>query len=508
MRLRNGLILSLFLILAGGSAEAGAVEGTVTFPDPQSPFVAFNIWFKVGSQNDPQGKEGLAVLTAELLETGSTQQDSYERILEKLYPLAAEYESSVDKEMTVFRGTVHRDNLDAYYLLLRNALLSPGFKQDDFNRVKTQRVNYVQQRRRFSSDEELAKEVLFREIFRGTPYEHPEEGYAKSVPAITLDDVRKFYGEHYRRGNVVVGLAGNYPDGFVARVRRDFDALPEGRTPVPPAPKPRPVERNRIVIVEKDTKATAISMGFPFSLLRSDPDFIEMMLANSWLGEHRNSSSHLYQVIRETRGMNYGDYTYIEAYPMGHMRTMPPTNVSRRKQIFQIWIRPISMQKPGDMHDRALFATRAALREFQKLVETGLSEEQFQVTRGFLRNYTVNYGATLGQRLGYRIDDQFYGIKGDGHLAMIRPELERLTLERVNSAVRKHLRNPGMCMVFITSDAKALKGKLLSGVPTPIEYPAPKPAAVLEEDKVIQSFPIRVSEEDIRIIDINSVLEE
>jgi zinc protease len=508
MRLDIKLILSSLLILAIGSAHGRAVEGTVTLPDDQSPFVAFNIWFKVGSQNDPKGKEGLALLTAELLATGSTREASYEQILEKLYPMAAEYESSVDKEMTVFRGTVHRDNLDAFYLLLRDAILSPAFKPDDFNRVKTQRVNYVQQLRRFSSDEELAKEVLFREIFRGTPYEHPEEGYAKSVPTITLEDVQRFYSGFYRRGNVVVGLAGSYPDGFVERVRSDFDGLPEGQTPPPPAPEPKPIELNRVIIIEKDTQATAISMGFPFSLLRSDPDFIAMKLANSWLGEHRNSSSHLYQVIRETRGMNYGNYSYIEAYPMGHTRTMPPTNVSRRAQIFQIWIRPISMQKPGDMHNRALFAARAALREFERLVKTGMTEDQFRVTRGFLHNYTVNYGATLGQRLGYRIDDYFYQINGEGYLARIRPELGKLTLERVNSAVRKHLENSGMWMVFITSDARALKSKILRGEPTPIEYPAPKPAAVSEEDQLIQSFRIPVAEGNIRIVDINSVLEQ
>ena len=47
-------------------------------------------------------------------------------------------------------------------------------------------------------------------------------------------------------------------------------------------------------------------------------------IANSWLGEHRNSSSHLYQVIRETRGLNYGDYSYIECFPGG---ALPPASM-------------------------------------------------------------------------------------------------------------------------------------------------------------------------------------
>src|SRR3546814_9933605 len=44
----------------------------------------------------------------------------------------------------------------------------------------------------------------------------------------------------------------------------------------------------------------------------SDVCSSDLWLAKTWLGEHRSSSSHLYQRIREERGMNYGDYAYVE----------------------------------------------------------------------------------------------------------------------------------------------------------------------------------------------------
>ena len=108
-----------------------------------------------------------------------------EKILEKLYPLAAGYGAQVDKEMTVFTGRVHRDNLDAYYGLFRNAILSPAFSEDDFNRIKAQRLNALERARRYSRDEELSKQLLFARAYEGTPYEHPEEGYVSSVRSIT-----------------------------------------------------------------------------------------------------------------------------------------------------------------------------------------------------------------------------------------------------------------------------------------------------------------------------------
>lgn len=283
--------------------------------------------------------------------------------------------------------------------------------------------------------------------------------------------------------------------------------LPEGGTEPPPPPRPQPIRGTRVLIVEKETRATAISLGYPIRLLRSDPGFTAMSLANSWLGEHRNSSSHLYQVIREARGMNYGDYSYVEAWPGGHFTSLPPVNVARRSQIFQIWIRPVSSVKEGDLHDRALFAVRAAIRELKRLVEQGLSPEEFSLTQGFLRNYTVNLGSTLSRRLGYRLDDRFYGIPDPGYLAGIRPELEALTRDHVNQAVRRHLRTGDFWLVMITRDAEGLKRRLVSGEPTPISYPAPKPPAILEEDELISRFPIPVSAEDVEIVSIQEVFE-
>src|SRR5690606_8944362 len=116
---------------------------------------------------------------------------------------------------------------------------------------------------------------------------------------------------------------------------------------------PEPVRGRHVVLVDNPSASgTSISFGTPVSVRRGDRDFYALWIANSWLGEHRNSSSHLYQVIRETRGLNYGDYSYIEAFPRGGRRSMPPTGVGRSKQMFEVWIRTIATEN-------APFAIRA-----------------------------------------------------------------------------------------------------------------------------------------------------
>jgi zinc protease len=493
-------------LLALGACEK-APENTVVLYEPESPFITFDIWVKVGSQNDPAGKEGLAALTANLLSDGSTTQDSYNEILEKLYPMAAGYGYNVDKEMTVFTGRIHKDNLEAYYELFRNHLLSPAFDEDDFERVKTQMMNYLERTRRYGRDEELTKELLFSMAYAGTPYEHPEEGYVQSVASITLDDVKDFYSQYYLANNLVVGVGGGFPDGFVDRVRADFIGLPEGTVPAVSMSQPAMPEGIHVLLVEKPTDATPISIGFPIALLRSDPEFIGMMTANTWLGAHRESFSHLYQVIREARGMNYGDYSYIEAFPRGYATQQPRVNVARHHQLFEIWIRPISSTAPGNLHDRTLFATRAALRELKALVDNGMSEETLAETQQYLRNYTINWGNTVSRRLEYRVDDAFYGLRGDGFLASIRPGLAALDLNDVNAAIKRYLQYDNLYIVMITRDAEGMKQKLLSGAPTSITYNSEKSAEHMAEDEIIASFPIPVQEQNITIIGINDVFE-
>ena len=67
----------------------------------------------------------------------------------------------------------------------------------------------------------------------------------------------------------------------------------------------------------------AISLGHPIAVTRAHPDFAALSVARAWLGEHRASSGRLFQRIREVRGMNYGDYAYIEAFPGRDVPVLP-----------------------------------------------------------------------------------------------------------------------------------------------------------------------------------------
>lgn len=501
-------LLALALLAAGacgprdgGEAETGTESQGVLVAVPDDPTVSFSVWFDAGSQDDPVGKEGLAALTGSLIAEGSTTENSYQEILEKLYPLASSYEVRVDKEMTTLTGRTHKDNLEEFYALFTEAYLAPAFKEEDFQRLKADQLNYLTKTLRYASDEELGKAALVSLVFDGTRYEHPAAGTVAGLESITLDDVRSFYQQHYTRANAVVGLGGGYPNELAQRFEATLAELPEGTpTPMPP-PEPAPIEERQVLLVSKPNADASISFGHPVDVHRGERDFYALWIANSWLGEHRNSSSHLYEVIREKRGLNYGDYSYIEAFPEGGRRQMPPPNVGRSQQMFEVWIRTLP-------NEQALFALRAAIREIDRLIEEGMSEEEFELTRSFLQKYHLHYAETTQERLGYAIDDRFYGIDGEGHLARFGEMLGSITREEVNAAIKKYLSTDHLAIAIVTGDAGGLREKMVNDEPTPIEYASEKEPEILEEDQEIASYPLGIAEDAVTIVPVEDLFQQ
>ncbi|MDQ3652763.1 MAG: insulinase family protein [Acidobacteriota bacterium] len=474
-----------------------ATPASVLQPN-RSPLVSFRILLMTGAASDPKGKEGVAALTAAMLAEGGTRALTKQQIDDAMYPMASSFGAQVDKEMTVFNGTTHIENLDRYYALVSQMLLDPGFREDDFARLKTNAINFLKVSLREGNDEELGKEYLYNIIYAGHPYGHHNMGTLSSLERLTLDDVRAFYRDNYTRANMVLGLAGGYPTDFAKKIETDFAKLPVGKEAKARYEQPKVDAGMRVEIVARETRATAISMGFPISVTRASKDWPALAVAASYLGQHRSSNSHLYQRLREARGLNYGDYAYIEYFPRGMFQFTPDPNLGRSSQIFQIWIRPV---EPQNAH----FALRAALYEYDKLVRDGMSKETFEATREFLGKYSNILTQTQGAQLGYALDSRYYGITD--YNSYLREQLTKLTLEDVNRAIREHLKSDRMRIVMITKDAPSLRNALLANEPSPITYNSPKPKEITDEDKVIQSYKIDLKPEAVTVVSVERIFQ-
>jgi zinc protease len=466
----------------------------------QIPLLNIKLQFKVGSAQDPSGKEGLAYLASAMISDAGSQRYRYDELQKALFPMAVGFSSLSDKEVTTFTIQTHKDHVQKVIGLLSPSLLTPGFRDEDFQRLKSMQLNNLKNSLRNNNEEELGKERLQEWIFAGTPYGHPVIGTVKGLESIQLDDVKNFVKKAYTRSNVTIAVNGDISDETLGLLQTELNQLPEGPALAPAknivGQKPKGLEVN---IIEKSTRATAISFGLPLEVTRSHPDFAALWLARSWLGEHRSSMSHLYGRIREVRGMNYGNYAYIEAFPGGMYSFFPSPNIVRKAQLFEVWIRPV-------VPENAHHALRIALYELDKLIKNGLSQADFEQTREYLSKNVFVTTATQDQQIGSALDSAFYGTPE--YTSYLRDRLSKLTLEGVNQAIQKHFSAQNLRIVMITEDAQGLKKRLVADTVSMVTYDGEKPKELLDEDKLIGSMKLNIPESAITITKVDDVFKD
>ena len=468
----------------------------VTAQPTELPQLTIKLLFDVGSAYDPKGKEGLAQLTASMIAEAGSKALRTDEINKALYPLAGRFAAQVDKELTTFTMSVHRDNWQQYSTVVLPQLLDPGFRPEDFERLRTAQLNALTIDLRSNNEEELGKEWLQNRIFEGTPYGHTMLGTVEGLQAITLEDVKAFARQHYTTGNLEVGINGAADEALRSSLATALGRLPAGDTPRVAGIAGRMPKGYEVDVIAKDTRATAISLGHPITVTRASKDFAALDVARAWLGEHRSSMARLFDRIREQRGMNYGDYAYIEAFPRGMFQFFPDPNIARQQQLFEVWIRPV-------VPENAHMALRIALHELEQLVANGLTEQQFEATRGYLMKNVYVKTATADQQVGYALDSEWYGM-GE-YAPHMRAALERLTLEDVNRAIREHIRPRDMRIVMITKDAEGLRRQLLADGVSTVRYEAEKPQALLEEDKRIGAMKLGLRPDAVRVVPVEDV---
>jgi zinc protease len=478
---------------------------------PSANKVVIKVRFRNGSIADPAQRLGLTYATANLMTQGGAGGRGYAEIQDILFPWAASYNALVDKEVTTFTFRVPADFAEDFYPIVRDVLLAPNFDQADFTRVMKQQQNFVDQVIRASSDEDYSKMALEHLLFRGGNMAHMKQGNSATVAAITRDEVKAHYQAAFTRHNVSLGIAGNYSEEFLARLKEDLGRLPETEfKPATPSKANRP-EGIVVEIIAKDGAfGSAIFTGAPLTITRKDDEFAALMIANSWMGEHRKSYSRLYQLIREQRSMNYGDYAYIEWYQAGGQNQLPPSGVPRSSNYWSIWIRPVQIAKQlkaqyEELADievgHAHFALRMALREFDQLIENGMDPAEFEATRTFLRSYTKLYAQSPEDQLGWLMDSKFYGRLN--YLAELDTLLANATLEQVNAAIRKHWQTDDLYVVIVTdtSEAQPLADSLIGNKPSPMSYSNLVAAGLPEElkavDAEVATYPLNVKKVDI-----------
>ncbi len=158
---------------------------------------------------------------------------------------------------------------------------------------------------------------------------------------------------------------------------------------------------------------------------------------------------------------------------------LPVPGVPRTSNYFSLWIRPVQIaeglkQQYTEMKDinvgHAHFALRLAIREVDNLIKNGMTKNDFEKTRTFLRSYNKLYIQTPEKQLGFMMDSKFYGR--NDYIKEMDALIAKLTVDDVNRAIKKYWQVNNMYVTIITDDSEAapLAAALQANTPSPMSY--------------------------------------
>lgn len=287
-------------VISPGGIEAWLVtENTV-------PLIALNFAFVGGSVQDPAGKEGVAGMTAALLDEGAGDLDAqaFHRRLE---------ETSVKLS---FNGT--RDNFtgemrtltkkrDEGFDLLRLALTKPRFDEEPVERIRAQMAARL--RAEQTDPESIASREWFATAFPNHPYGRPPQGTLTSVAQISADDIRGFTRRVMARDTLKIAVVGDIDAATLApMLDQVFGELP-AKGELTPVPEITPKGLGAVRVIDLNVPQSVIQFGGS-GLKRNDPDFMPAYVLHHILGGG-SFSSRLYTEVREKRGLAYSVYSYL-----------------------------------------------------------------------------------------------------------------------------------------------------------------------------------------------------
>lgn len=267
----------------------------LTLEDHSSPTVAIQVWYKVGSKDDPEGRSGFAHLFEHMMfkSTRNMKDEMMDRLTEDV---GGWNNASTWDDFTNYYEVVPSNYLET--LLWAEADRMASLTVDDKNFKSERAVVQEEFRARI-----LAPPYgrLFYAIekrsFKVHPYRRPGIGSLEELDAATLADVQAFFKTYYRPDNATLIVAGDFePKQLDGWIDKYFGSIPKPATPLPrvTVKEPARTSEQRFNETGPNVPLPAVAITYLAPAVSSD-DAYALRVAESILGS--GESSRLYQSL-------------------------------------------------------------------------------------------------------------------------------------------------------------------------------------------------------------------
>ncbi|MDA8432800.1 MAG: pitrilysin family protein [Nitrospiraceae bacterium] len=322
--LKRRLILfaGILLLLSPLRASAAAIAEREVLPNGMVllhaertglPIVKVVLAIKAGSVAEPPSKEGLANLTADLLNEGTTTRSSRD-ISDAIEFVGGSLDTSGGADYATVTLSVLKKDVRLGFDLLSDVVLHPAFSEGEIARKKAViKSSLIQQK---EDPGTVASKAFLKAVFGDHPYGVPPEGTEESLDAITRQDIVGFYKAHYAPNNAIIAVVGDIGrEELRALLDRFFGGWQPGEIADRPLPVLRKGDGPKVVRVQKDITQANVALGH-LGISREDPDYYAVSVMNYILGGG-GFASRLMDNIRDNKGLSYDVHSLFSANKFG-----------------------------------------------------------------------------------------------------------------------------------------------------------------------------------------------
>ena len=443
----------------------------VVAPVHKLPLVTAIALVDAGAALDPEGREGLAQLTARALTEGTASSPG-EALTDRVERLGTSLEASADWDTALVQLTVASSRLAEAVRLLGEVLREPAFAEREVGRLRAERLAELLALK--TEPRGLADEMFDRFTYAPSArYARPEGGSEASVSALGRAEVAHFYGEHYQPSRTTIVIAGDVTADEAERVvaaafgdwrerdataataaagaaargappqrevakhavtaRHPSDAARTASPPPPAVDTPARLTRAVHLVANADAPQSELRIGH-VGVPRLHPDYFAIVVMNAILGGLFSSRVNLN--LREAHAYTYGAHS---AYDW--RRAAGPFVVSSAVK--------------SDVTDAA---AREVLFEIDRLRAEPVSADELSLATSYLDGvFPIRYETTAAIAVALA-NLVLYGMPDD-YFDRYREHIRALTADDVLRAARDHL-HPDRLQVVVVGDPATVRAPL------------------------------------------------
>ena len=274
----------------------------ILIPRHEVPLIAFEALVRGGARLDPDGREGVASLAAELLTHGAGGRDAY-AFADAVEGAGGSFDADAHSEAVIVHGQFLARDRELLLQLLADALQRPQFELAELEKLRARRIEFIKAAKD-SAPQSLIGSYGRALLFAGHPYGKPVEGSEASLATIGREDVLKFYHDQFGADRLTLVFAGDFdPGALKSAVTAAFASWRHAGVAAAPLTAPERVQGRRILLIDAPGSAQTYFWIANVGVARSYAARAALDITNTAFGG--SFGSMLMQALRVKSGLSY-----------------------------------------------------------------------------------------------------------------------------------------------------------------------------------------------------------